>query len=67
MKEDRYLCLGLNTEQKKFIKDNIDKNYFARTISIEQMYYTLCLNKDLFKDCVVTKDERVIVQRVIGR
>ena len=68
MKEDRYLCLGLNFEQKKFIQDNIDGSYFSRILSTEQMYYTMSLNAKLFKDCVISSENnKIIVQKVFGR
>lgn len=66
MREDRYRCLGLTSEQEEYIKRNIDKNTFAKTISIKHMYLCLEKNPELFKNCIVTKDDKVIVQKIIG-
>lgn len=67
MKEDRYLCLGLNEEQKRYIARNIDKPYCGSTISIEYMYRIIQENQELFKGCIVTKDKTVIVQKIVGQ
>lgn len=66
MKEDRYYCLGLNKKQERVIRQNIDKNYFSKTVSVEHLYLVISKDNNLFNDCVVGFDgDKPFVQKII--